>query len=58
MREKSEWLEKRREETRKIKEYSNGEYPYPGGQLEIDTSELVKLDANEDFFIPQVSYQK
>jgi len=53
MRRRAEWLEKRLEETRRIKEYPAGEYTYPVRRAEVETGRLIKLEANENFFIPR-----
>ena len=47
------WLDKRLEEVRRIKSYSDGEYSYPASTAEAVARRLIKLDANENFFITQ-----
>lgn len=53
MRKDMGWLEKRLEELRRIEGYSAGEYSYPTRAAKAEDRRLVKLDANENFFIPQ-----
>ncbi|MFH0897131.1 MAG: histidinol-phosphate transaminase [Candidatus Bathyarchaeota archaeon] len=50
---KADWLNRRLEETQKIKEYSEGEYSDSTVQAKFKAGKLIKLDANENFFIPQ-----
>lgn len=52
MRDKTAWLDKRLEEIMRIKAYSV-EYSYSAKRNKIETRKLVKLDANENFFLPQ-----
>ena len=46
------WLKTRLKEAQKTKEYSSGEYSYSETQAEVETGELIKLDSNENLFIP------
>ena len=46
-------LEKRLEEVHRIKSYSAGEYFYPASAVNAEARRLIKLDANENFFIKQ-----
>lgn len=53
MRSEISWLEKRLEEARRIRSYSAGEYSYPTSAAKTEARRLIKLDANENFFIPR-----
>lgn len=58
MRKKVDLLERRLEEAQRIKVYSSGDYSDLAIQREIEAGKLIKLDANENFFIPQDFFSK